>query len=289
MCGLYEGKCYVVIFGIILEYIFMLIGEKFIYFELQKTGCSYTRNVLNQLPTVNSYVHGNHNTYMDLPSELTDTFTSKVKVGNIRNPWDWYVSLWAFGCMGKGSVYYNVIQRCKRKIAEGKKWKAVIPKPYIKNMGMWEEVYANAYSPELFRAWLKLMLEDSAPIGADYKKSPISEHAGLLTYRYLKLYSYDGEQQVAQLKNFQKIQQFDTENNFIDVTIKNEHIHKDLLYNASKIGLPIEELQAVLDKFSDKTNTSSRKPYPFYYDEETKYLVEKKERLIIEKYGYEYR
>jgi len=266
----------------------MLVGKKFIYFELQKTGCSYTRNVLSKLPTINSYVHGNHNTYVSLPLESMNTFDSKIKIGNIRNPWDWYVSLWAFGCMGKGSVYYNVIKRCKRKIAEGDKWKAVIPEPYIKNMGMWDEVYANAYSPELFRAWLKLILKDSPPIGTGYKKSPIFEHAGLLTYRYLKLYSYDGEKQVPKLKNFQKIQQFDAEKNFIDVIIKNECIHKDLLDNASKIGLPTQELREVLNKFSDKTNTSSRKSYPYYYDEETKNLVEKKERLIIEKYGYEY-
>lgn len=265
----------------------MLIGEKFIYFELQKTGGTYTRRILSELPTVNSRSHGHHNTYTDLPLTLMKTFDSKIKVGNIRNPWDWYVSLWAFGCMGRGNLYNKVTQKHNRKMTVDKKETTATSR--FKNVHLWESVYADANSPELFRAWLKLMIDrPKVHIGERYKISPISDSAGFLTYRYLKMYNYNTEGQIAGLRNFQKIQQFDIENNFIDIIIRIEHIIKDLLDNAPKLGVSTQVLQKILEKYSDKTNTSIRQPYPFYYDDETKNLVAKKERLIIKKYGYEY-
>jgi hypothetical protein len=33
------------------------------------------------------------------------SLTNRFVMGSIRNPWDWYVSLWAYGCLCKGSVY----------------------------------------------------------------------------------------------------------------------------------------------------------------------------------------
>ena len=215
------------------------------------------------------------------------TFDTKIKLGNIRNPWDWYVSLWAFGCMEKGGLYNRVTKKHLRKTLEEKG--ETSPQPSLKNADLWLEVYEDAYSPELFRAWLKLMLKrPKVNIGEGYKKSPIFKHVGFFTYRYLKMYNYDNENQIEGLRNFRKVKQFDAENNFIDIIIRTEHINEDLLDNAPKLGITKEELQAVIDKFSNKTNASSRQAYPFYYDKQTKDLVAKKDKLIIEKYGYNY-
>ena len=83
----------------------MLITDELVYLELQKTGCSHTIKILSALNNKNCKIIGKHNTYDSIPKEDQGNFESKLKIGNIRNPWDWYVSLWAFGCQKKGGLY----------------------------------------------------------------------------------------------------------------------------------------------------------------------------------------
>jgi hypothetical protein len=73
----------------------MIVNEKLIYLMMQKTGCSHIAKLI--LQTVGGERIGTHN-------KLTDYNTGKYIIGSIRNPWDWYVSLWAYGCRGKGRV-----------------------------------------------------------------------------------------------------------------------------------------------------------------------------------------
>ena len=87
----------------------MIIGKNILYFELHKTACSHTINILHSIPSIEAKAFGKHNCYNDVPKEIIGDFESKIKMGNVRNPWDWYVSLWAFGCMKKGGLFDKVI------------------------------------------------------------------------------------------------------------------------------------------------------------------------------------
>ena len=98
----------------------MFVTERLIYFGLQKTGGFHIRGLLKQYN--DGAPDGKHNHLKDLPD-------NKVVIGSIRNTWDWYVSLWAYGVSGKGAIrartarridfdyYYRMLSK-----AMGKNW-----------------------------------------------------------------------------------------------------------------------------------------------------------------------
>lgn len=259
----------------------MLLTDHFIYLELQKTGCTHTRKILSSFHGLHPTNFGEHNTLEGLPKKLRAPQTGKLKVGNIRNPWDWYVSLWAYGCMKKGGLYQNVATR------PGIKRALKNPKLFVQKRRDWQEVYADAYRPDLFQKWLRLVLADeNTSLGEGYKNSRLSSFAGLLTYRYLLLYTSGFKKALPQIRDFESLQQFDQSSNFMDIVIRNESIESDLRAHAPRLGIGAPELEEVLKAHAPKSNASQRKGYGFYYDEESRELVRSRERLIVERYGY---
>jgi hypothetical protein len=47
-------------------------------------------------------------------------------------------------------------------------------------------------------------------------------------------------------------------------------------------------MQKALEQYKTKTNSSERKDYKFYYNQESIELVEKNDKLIIDKYRYQF-
>lgn len=82
----------------------MLVSDHLVYLELPKTACSHIRDLLKLL--VGGDIVGKHNR---LPGHLMQQ--NKMIVGSIRNPWDWYVSMWAYGCDRKGLLYKRLTSR----------------------------------------------------------------------------------------------------------------------------------------------------------------------------------
>ena len=259
----------------------MYIGDKIVYLELHKTGCSHVKKILDMAPSCHGMSYGKHNTIYDVPKKiLGENFETKLKAGNVRNPWDWYVSLWAFGAMGKGMLHGRVTSNFLKKLK--KPWIFFIPSK------QWEEVYADASNPELFRRWLKMVVSQDRKkdIGEGYGKSKISSFIGLMTYRYLTLYTYDFQAAKKTLSDYNELLTFDKEKNMLDKVIKNESREIDLKEVMLKIGVPLPEIEGLLN--TGKTNASKRSQYQQYYDEETRALVADKERFLIEKYNYQY-
>src|SRR6476619_6662167 len=79
----------------------MFISDRIVFLELQKTGCTHIRDLLREL--VGGQLVGKHN-----QARRRLFIEGKSFLGSIRDPWDWHVSLWAFGCQGKGSVHISV-------------------------------------------------------------------------------------------------------------------------------------------------------------------------------------
>ena len=75
----------------------MFVNERLIYLQLQKTGCTHVAMLLDKL--IGGEQVGKHNR---LPARLESE--GRLIVGSVRNPWDWYVSLWAFGCEQCGGL-----------------------------------------------------------------------------------------------------------------------------------------------------------------------------------------
>ena len=273
----------------------MFVADSLLYLELQKTGGSHIRRLLKKY--TDGDVDGKHNRLREAPD--------RAVIGSIRNPWDWYVSLWAYGVSGKGAIrvrtgkgldidyYYRGLPK-----AMGKNWLSpgeflnCLQQDMRKPVQQWQQAYKNSADPELFRAWIRLLFDEKRrfDIGEGFGFSPLSKHAGLLTYRYFRLFTLgDHVFHDQRLSGPESFAEYDAEFNITSSMIKTESLEQDFVQALSDAGLALTEQQVaeILNKQGGKTNVSQRKPVDFYYDEETAELVARGDRYIIEKYGYQ--
>lgn len=255
----------------------MFINEKLIYLALHKTGCSHVIKLLTSIPELNGVIIGKHNTIASVSKEQLGDVSKKIKAGNVRNPWDWYVSLWAFGSMGKGGLYDQIVKKSFFK-------KINHPAAFFAPVKKWKQVYADAENPELFKIWLEMLLQSRRKDLLGFGNSNMPDSIGLLTYRYLNLYSNNFKTGVGRVNNFQELKEFDSKNNFLDFYIRNEHLEEDFRTLTKRLGADENAVNELLKL--PKTNRSLRKDYREYYDKDMIELVREKDRLIIEKHGY---
>lgn len=271
----------------------MFVSERVVYLELHKTGCSHIRNVFNDI--LDGKLVGKHN------QATQDLFTEeRIFVGSVRNPWDWYVSLWGFGCDKKGGLYGRLTNPRTHGLRE-LGWrtapfnalvKLLKQRPRSDNSQAWLATYRNANDPAAFRDWLH-MLHDQAyipDIGEGYSDCALSKVAGLMTFRYLKLFSIRKAEnsQLQGLSTQSEIEVWDAEHTFVDAFIRNESLEADIfrIFDEHDIALSSEKRAHILTL--QKTNTSSRnRDFASYYDPATVELVAKREQLIINKFAYE--
>ena len=110
----------------------------------------------------------------------------------------------------------------------------------------------------------------------------------MLTYRYLYLFSDRVDELYASsITGFQDLKAFDDAHNVLNYTIRAESLEDDLIAVLQICGIELNREQINKIRSSKRTNRSSRRPdLDYYYDRYTAELVQSKERLIIEKYGY---
>ncbi len=268
----------------------MVITDKIVFLQLEKTGSTHIEEKLLKLK--GAYKIGKHNTIDSFSLEKRAALYDKVIVGSIRNPWDWYVSVWAFGCMQKGRLYDRLTEKnMKRKL------KLLCEEPETL-FHLWKtkaivETYRNHKNPHLFRKWLKMITSaKNAPLlEKNYNKSPIHDSIGLYTYRFLRMYIKDF------LDNYMRIKTYDaiinlTETNFIpQYVIKTESLEEDLLALLRKTNLILSEelIASIIDGKNNRANKSKRNiEYQHYYDRETKDIVYEKDQTIIKRFGYRF-
>ncbi len=275
----------------------MFVTEKLVFLELHKTGGTHIGRWLNEL--LGGEQIGKHNR---LSANLADRFI----VGSVRNPWDWYVSLWAFGCSGQGSIHQQTIRRIDpayyhRQLPKemGKNW--LTPGQYMtqiasdvrKPVQQWRDTYADHDDPARFKAWLKLVLDKRRrfDLAEGFGFSPVSEQFGLITYRYLKLFTYMNNRLYSDrnLSTLAGIRSAFEDSRVVNYVIRNENLEEDLLEAITKAGYQLaEQDQArLLAASKEKMNASRRQPTEHYYDNETIALVGEREKFVIESNGYE--
>lgn len=274
----------------------MFVADRLLYLELQKTGGSHICRLLEQ------YIDG---TIVEKHNKLGEMDNNRLIVGSIRNPWDWYVSLWAFGSGGRGALRYRTtkgvdFEYYHRMLPKdmGKNW--LTPSEFIvslyhdlvKPVSLWQNTYLDAANPERFQDWLKLLLDSKRryDVGEGFGFSPLSQHCGLMTYRYFRLYTLgDVVFSDKGLNAPSYIDEFDQKYNITGIVIRNESLESDFIEAKKMAGYTLsdKDVASVLNKELGKTNTSERKSTAHYYDDETLSLVAEREKYIIEKYNYE--
>ena len=170
--------------------------------------------------------------------------------------------------------------------------------PYIffqqfkKPLNKWREVYSDSKNPDHFRIWLKLFLKERKyDDGTGFGLSSISNFSGHLTYRYLLLYSKKTDLLFKKsILNNEDLKRFDEEQNVLNYTIKNETLENNFFTFLEKLNVKIKLEDKKIINSLDKTSESSRATnFLEYYDQECIDMVFKKEKLIIDKYNYDFK
>ncbi len=275
----------------------MFISDPLVFVELHKTAGSHIGRCLQTI--LDGRQEGKHNV---VPPELYDRFI----LGSIRNPWDWYVSLWGFGCDGKGSAYHQATRRFGwsyywRQLNKemGKTWLA--PSEYLtqivsdasKPVNAWREAYRDSSDPACFRAWLKLIMDPERryDIGEGYGFSPVSQHSGVLTYRFFKLFTRLRQElyYAPALTRVGNLAEVWDKTSITDAIVRSETLEDELVQALEFAGIALteEHRRFIHQGKTQKTNTSTRKSADYYYDDETIALVNQRESFIIQYFGYQ--
>jgi len=265
----------------------MFVTEPLIYVQLQKTACTHIAQLLAE------YVGGEEIAkHGRIPEALRNS--EKAIIGSIRNPWDWYVSLWAFGCSGEGDLRRRSQER---EILPHLKNLFRHPTGALKNLRselckpttLWADLYRDANDGQRFRQWLWVIFSKKHrhELREGYAYSSISSIAGLLTYRYLRLHCRDISPLYHKTNmTWEQVKAFDQQQNMLQAVIRMEHLEDDFLAVLEQVGYPLTPEQQAAVRDSKKSNTSKHRIFSSYYDAETVQLVSDRERFIIEKYGY---
>lgn len=284
----------------------MVITEKLIFLQLPKTGSTYVESILKKNFSSARPIRKHQ--------RIPDGFDKhgRMTVISIRNPWDWYISMWASCCKGKGAPYQrmergklpwqlfrnmynvrtqtvlfhkNIYQSALFKI--GQQLIGELTRPTI----TWSKLHSDHDNPHLFREWLQLVLDPNRKFDVypDYGFSTISSFSGLITYLYLYL-SLDDISNLylkSLVPNYKSLVELDQQKSKIDFVIRNESLQDDLIQALKQSGYDVRKEHLEEIKKPKRINASTHKrELSYYYDKETINLVKEKERFIIDKFAY---
>jgi hypothetical protein len=181
--------------------------QEIIFCHLEKCAGVYIGKILEQTEkkTGRKYMWLGHELSVDTQNNIKNISRNKnmIIVGNIRNPYTFYVSLWAFSCTYKKAHY------------------SLIASKYPQYLYL----YKDPYNIQNFRKWLKLMLTGEFK-NEDFAKYMIEHNVGLLTSRFFELYNQN---------DFSLLHNTEI-NPMVEHFIRLEHLKQDL----AKINLPYE-------------------------------------------------
>lgn len=243
----------------------MFVCDELIYIQMQKTGCTHVARMLGKL-------FDGENTARKHNTATTEQLNSgRYFISSIRNPWDWYLSLWTFGVQGRGGF----MNRLTRLTEDSVRWKSV---------------YSNSANIDSFRKWLKMIHDpaNSCYLGEGYGDTTITRLCGFMTYRYLYLSSRNINKVRVneEISSFEELFQFDNENCYIDYFVRQEALEETLCKAIEQVRTLTQKERKLIFE-SEKTNTSVRTlSISDYYDKESIDLIQFRDRLIIEKFNY---
>jgi len=220
--------------------------------------------------------------------------SDRIVAASVRNPWDWYVSVWGYGCDGEGMLY-DKLTRSRKLLGHGYR-KSIITGisnfayELFRSRRFWREVYSDSSSPALFRRWLLALLdpEKSRDLGEGYGSSTLSRFAGFYSYRYCQLFHratdhlYNGT-----IQNQETLLEAERRLNIVQQMLRTEKLTDGILELLESAGIDIDRETRKKIIEMNRTNPSSRlRDTSIYYDHQTMELVRERDALIVDKYGY---
>ncbi len=264
----------------------MFETDKLLYLELHRTGSTRIASVLQQ-------VVGGQTTTKHRP--LSVPTRGKLIMGSVRNPWDWYVSVFAYACMGERSSLYRAASRREIQWPSRhlRSWALRTWPQFRKKPGLWRPLLRDPGDPEAFRAWLKLVFDHrrTCDLGMDYWRYNILRDVGLMTLRYCKLYLKNFTPRIANkaVRDYEALCDYANRNTLAHAFVRTESLSADLVVVLRKAGYELSEAQlnAIRHQLKDRKNASERLSVNEYYDDKTLDLVARRDCFIIERHRYE--
>lgn len=235
----------------------MIVTDKFVFVHMHKTGGQALNDVIRRCIPGHRDI-GYHYPLGEVPAESAHL----PIVGIIRNPWDWYVSWYAFNRRPQiNNPLFNVVSDSGLL-----NFKSTVKN--LVNLGA-DSAMGKRYRGDLVRLLPeRLDGNKGAGLTRDSIEGFVSDDTGY--------YSWLAERMLGDIAG---------ENTFIGHF---ENLQEDFLATMRTLAVPeTEYLAAELDQQSRK-NVSHHSHYSHYYDDELRDLVGQKERALIDRFEYEF-
>ena len=267
----------------------MFVSDRLIYLQMRKTACTHIAHLLAEC------IGGKEVGYKHNPLPTDYPIAERLIIGSIRNPWDYYVSSWAYGIKNQEDGLYKRVttRNFGRYLRNPHLWSRA-PRGLFnmatKPVARWEATYADFDDAILFRNWLKMIYTPRRKydMGESYGFSSVANFVGLMTFRYAKLFWRDNRplfnNTIHSLTDFCR---GDSELNLLQYVIRTESLETDFITALQKVGYTLTAFQIEQIQQAKRTNVSSHQAACYYYDADTLALIAEKERFLIEAYRYE--
>ena len=264
----------------------MIIGEKFFITEMPKTGTTFLRNYFAQHKNIELTIH--HETINQ--NKRYNLLNFKNRIGVIRNPYEWYLSIWKSTCKAKkhSPIYADLVSiRLKlRRLRLNERLYGYIFSQITKDRDKLKSMFENVHSKKNFNKFLGIMLnfKNRLMIGSEYSFVPF-ENLGYMTYIFFSQNVLRKNYNVVYNSNY-KLKEILNHNNinlYTNKFFKTENLNNNLKNFLKSNNIKIKNLK-ILNKNS--TSKILKKDYKHFFTAKNILLIEKKEDYIFRKFNY---
>lgn len=276
----------------------MIIAGNLLYLELQKTGCTFVGKLLTE-QFGGRRIGGKHNRIPE-GTPLGDFLV----VGSVRNPFDWYASLFSYSCLS-GSGGPRIRSTLPRSVRQRLLWNerlGAVPieirlrRSWRHALGeiardprMWDQLYRDPGNAENFAVWLRKIHEGRSAFAIfddfGYALPARQEDGGLYTYLFRYLFEKNPGNLFRSGDRKRSESGMPEKGWLVDFFLRTETLQEDLIAALDQAGFSLENSDLNCIRSAPRENQSVKsRARTEYWDEGLRDLIRKKDALIFEQF-----
>ena len=264
----------------------MIIGKNFFISEMPKTGTTFLRNFFSQYNDIELTIH--HETLNENKRYYLLKF--KNRIGTIRNPYEWYLSLWKWSCRERtGSLIYKDLISIRLKLRRLKlnhRLFSYVFTQITKDRKKLKILFDDVNSKKNFNKFLNILLSFKKRhlIGSEYSFVPF-ENLGYMTYIFFSQNVLRENYNVMYNNNYKlrEILSLNNSNLYTNNFFKTENLNKNLKKFLLKNNFKIKSFEILNNNSTPKFLNKNLKKF---FSRKNILLIEKKEDYIFKKFRY---